>query len=186
MEYNKKITIIGLSGKLGSGKDTCAKIIQQDFAEYNFRIKHFASGVRAIYDVLFPFDKIPEEYTQEWKSKYNPLFDVTRRAILQGIGEGLRQHVHEDLWAKLLFYDTAKYGHNIIIPDVRYKNEVELIKKFGGYVFRVVRKQNPYPQTDHISNCDLDYEELPIIANTGNLETLRSQTALSVLRAIRK
>jgi len=186
MKFNKNPIFIGLSGKIGSGKDTVAKIIAEEFPEHNFHIKSFASGVRNIYNVLCPYDRIPEECTQDWKKNNNPMFAIARRSMLEGIGEGIRQHVHEDIWAWTLFYNNVRYGHNLIIPDVRYKNELTMIRKFDGHVFRVVRTNNPHPQTEHISNCDLDYEDLPIIANTDSLESLRANVVIALLPYLEK
>lgn len=62
---------------------------------------------------------------------------------------------------------------NWIVCDTRFPNELKAITSRGGICIRVVRPDNPYPQSNHISETALDGVELLTIINDGNLDQLR-------------
>lgn len=84
-------------------------------------------------------------------------------------------------------------GINIIlIPDTRYKNELELIKNYGGYYIEVIRlnpDETRYIAKDrdsnHASETELDdvKSDYKIYATSGNLELL-SKRAKAVMSLI--
>lgn len=101
-----------------------------------------------------------------------------------------RKKFGEDYWTKKLEEKIEQIkkqeGINIIlIPDVRFQNEYQLIKKYQGYFVKVVRLNEDgtrYIAKDrdkqHISEVDLDNVEsdYKIIAMSGDLETLANKS----------
>lgn len=62
------------------------------------------------------------------------------RRFLQNLGSGARATFGEDFWVDQLFAKINRMNSaRIVIPDVRYVNEVAAIKNAGGYVIRVNR-----------------------------------------------
>jgi len=62
---------------------------------------------------------------------------------------------------------------NWLVYDTRFPNELEAITSRGGICIRIVRPDNPHPQSNHISETALDGVELSTIINDGNLDQLR-------------
>ncbi len=125
------------------------------------------------------------------KMDFDDLQMMTVRSLLQKLGtNGVRDNVHMDTWGNALMVDykmkNVFIGHrmsddgaivqrmpNWLIPDTRFPNELEAITSRGGICIRIVRPDNPYPQSNHISETALDGVELMTIINDGNLEQLR-------------
>lgn len=135
---NKRI--IGLAGKKGHGKDTAAKVFHQLF-DNNTCILSFAHPLKVAVGSLFNLtEKMLEDRTfketplKEWDNK-------TPRQLLQWMGtDVLRNQFDKDIFLKnmeqkinghLDFYD------NIIISDVRFDNEAQMIQHLGGCVIQI-------------------------------------------------
>lgn len=143
-----------ISGKAGSGKDTCSEYIQQFLEEHNktFFVIHFADMVKMIAKQVFKWDGNKDE---------------NGRTLLQQIGDNDFRNIDKDYWAKrvkeiiYIYKDTFDYA---IIPDLRYKNELKLISDiFKSYSIRINRNfksKLTELQLLNPSECDLDKEEL--------------------------
>ena len=178
--------IIGISGKAGSGKDTAAKMLEvlyanpdisyEDFANRRYKnfadiqIVHFADTLKETAQVLFRISEW-ETNTQEGKKTTISWIGKTVRELLQGIGQGLRDAIDPNLWVKILFANTKDWT-NIIIADVRYPNELEAIKEYGGIRIRIDRKGAG--AGNHSSETALDdYKEWNFhIINNSSIEDL--------------
>jgi hypothetical protein len=62
---------------------------------------------------------------------------------------------------------------NWLITDCRFPNELEAITSRNGICIRIVRPDNPHPQSNHESETALDGVELLTIINDGSLDQLR-------------
>jgi hypothetical protein len=137
-----------------------------------------------------------KEVSQPWESRKTVNAGMSVRAMLQKLGtDAIRDGLHENAWVNALMVDykvddnilmfnprygppypknlgTGKYP-NWLIPDTRFPNELEAITSRGGICIRVVRPNNPYPKSDHISETALDGVELLTIINDGNLDQLK-------------
>jgi len=155
------MSIIGISGKIGSGKDLSGQIINYlstvdhpSFIEFRARhvyssqllgnpkyeYKKFADKIK---DTLCLWLGCTREQLENRKYKEASLGpewdDLTPRKILQLLGtEYGRKIIHPNIWVNSLFSDY-KENSNWIITDVRFPNEVEGIKNRGGKVFRIER-----------------------------------------------
>lgn len=158
--------IIAITGKYGAGKDTVAGMIAKFYPEYKFQIIGFADGVRTVYQVLTG-NKIPKEYTQEWKQEFNSMYRMTNRELLEHIGDGMRRIITDDVWIQQL-NSRIRDGRNYIITDLRYPNELGFIHQKGGIAFRVDRPDNPYLQSNAPQNNALDEHDLPTLINSGS------------------
>ena len=135
---NGDIKILGITGKMFSGKDTVAEFIH--FVFRNSKITSFAYPMKQMMIDYFGFTH-EDLYTVEGKNHYNEFWGMTNRDALQKIGtECFRNNFHVDTWLKTMevniFNDPTKL---IIIPDVRFPNEAELIHALNGVILKIVR-----------------------------------------------
>ena len=121
-----KKNLIGISGKMGAGKDTAGKIIQKLHPE--FELKSFAHKVKVVcsiltgfpvgnfYDPGFKDSTLPEEWNHRIRAntgnnKGNIIFDkpLTVREMLQKVGtDCLRDNLHKNVWVNALLSEYDK------------------------------------------------------------------------------
>jgi len=173
--------LIGISGKKRSGKDTFAKILQRSLYE-KYETKSFANNLKRICGII---TGLPEYYffDDNYKPYYLEDWGMSVRQMLQILGtESLRDNFDNDIWIKSLM-STYNDHSNWIITDVRFKGELDAIKRLGGIVVRIDASYEGYsiPDDQHQSEVDLDrsYSEFDhIILNDSDyigLETKAKQ-----------
>jgi len=188
--------LIGISGKMKSGKNTVAtminKITGNMFVEYAFgdKLKQVSSIITG--------DDISAYMTQESKSVFLPTWNMTRREILQKVGtECMRNNLDKNVWIKSMFANI-NIQDDILISDVRLLNEAQAVKERGGILIRVNRPTaisnnnkgfnkmlNFFKKKEHISETGLDnYDGFDyIIDNNGSLDELQTKI-VSILTTI--
>ena len=158
--------IIGLTGFIGSGKDTVANML----CELGATQESFASPVKDVCASVFGWDRdLVEGDTIEsrdfretpdifWTRKLG-IDNFTPRLALQLIGtEIMRDHFNSDIWISSLEYRLRKSSNDIIvISDARFQNEVNLIKSMGGKVLTGVRDELP------------EWNDIAVKANNGSV-----------------
>ena len=130
--------LIGLSGKLGSGKNYIAeKVIAPFFKDkYNILIIGFGDQVKN------------ELYARDLELTYDVLYDrktfTSRKKLQEYATEHGRDKYNKDMWIRGLDLQIQTFCNRspkeclIIICDVRFQNEAEYIKKLDGKLFRIV------------------------------------------------
>ena len=152
--------VIGLSGKIRSGKSRVAKIFKKVLEKEGktCEIKSFASPIYEIVSELYRTDV--EQVKKDKRdnlivlmnnSRYNgagsDFFASSYREILQKIGTTARDRADEDIWVNALFgYDNEKVKGDFtwtsdywIIDDVRFPNEAKRILGCNGKLIRINR-----------------------------------------------
>lgn len=136
--------LIGLIGPAGAGKTTLAKAL----AGYkDFTVVSFAGPLRRMVEA---FLKEAGEYhgpVHEQGAKQRQVQVAggkTVRELLQSLGtEWGRNIVASDVWLDIAaksITDKLTKGH-VVVDDIRFDNERELIKRLGGTLVRI------YPKT---------------------------------------
>lgn len=153
--------IIGFSGLAGSGKDTAADIIENISNEKIYRCSiagPLKEMVRAAYDLTE--DQV---YTSK-KDVLDEYWRCTPRDLLIEIGTLMRDR-DSDHWIKLLerLMKKAIESHDmIIITDVRYDNEAEFIRRMGGQIVGIKRKdwerKNDHASENGLTKYDIEIE----------------------------
>jgi hypothetical protein len=167
--------IIGLIGYANSGKDEIANILVR---EHGFERRAFADKIRDLLYNLNPqitlgYDtvttlKLMVDHGGWDKAKQNPKV----RELLQDLGLAARKTFNEDFWIKQAFKNMNTYT-NYVFTDVRFTNEVNIVRFYGGHLWRV-KRPDVGPINDHISELELeDYKVDQILINRGTLENLR-------------
>ena len=151
--------IIAISGLIGSGKDTVADYLVN---LHEFRRESFAGNLKNAMCEIFGWDRDMlegrskssrewREQVDEWWAKRLNMPHLTPRWILQHVGtDVIRGHFHDDMWLASLENKLRKTDDDIVISDVRFKNEVKMLKSLGAVCVQVVRGDRPVWYTEAI------------------------------------
>ena len=164
--------IIGLHGKMGSGKSIYSDMIRSILKDNDIKseVKSFAKPIYEVIGAIF------NAGTEEIKRNKNTLVRPrsfmglrTYRELLQTVGMDLRDAVHEDIWIDALFgKNNCKVLEDWtgglkwwIIDDLRFSNEFIKIRNCGGKLIKIQRetniKKNVHPDIlTNKSEVDLD------------------------------
>lgn len=164
--------IIGLAGYARAGKDEVAKILVKN---YGFKriafadpIREFVLRVNPILENGHRIGEVVKQFNWEIAKKQ----DESRR-LLQEVGLVAREMFGQDFWVNLAL-EEVQFHENVVISDVRFKNEMAAIRTFEGKTFRVLR-EGVGPVNGHISETEIDDAYFnAYISNNGTLEDLEA------------
>ena len=179
--------LIGLAGKAGAGKTTAAQIL---CGNLGFERLRFADPLKEMLFTLLEWLDVDDELQQrmiegDLKNAATPLlFGKSPREAMQTLGhEWGRSCIGENLWtacmrATIRFVRRADVADGtptlIVIDDVRFQNEVDLIRSMGGVVIEVKR-----PGLEPVNAHASETQELEGIEghlwNDGPIEILRER-----------
>jgi hypothetical protein len=147
--------IIGWAYKQLSGKSTACYYLEK---KYGFKEDSFAHSLKTgIGSHVFGLTH-EQLHDQKAKATVDLFWNMTPREILQRAGtEAMRNTFDKDIWIKTLQKRLQSDPKKMYaISDVRYKNEAEAIKSWGGKVIRIDRDYMDKPSSNHISETELD------------------------------
>jgi len=132
----KMFKVIGLVGKLQSGKSTAGSMILDYFLDKPSVKTSFANHLKAM---IYNAGLCNEEELWGTKTEFS-------RLMLQKIGtEIIRKQVDPNFWVKKMieevneWKESNKDGIVIVIDDVRFINEAAMIKMYNGILIRIER-----------------------------------------------
>ena len=127
------MTLIGLYGAPGAGKDTAAGRL---VITHGFRAISFA---KPLYEAVAAITGLTVLELQDRRNKETPIDWIGKspRELLQLLGtEFGRNMIHPDIWVRRAMRDA---GEKCVVTDVRFDNEAEAIREAGGFVFEITR-----------------------------------------------
>ena len=158
--------LVGFAGKARAGKSTAAECLAR---EYGFTTVALADPIKRVLREIFNFDEddLWGDHNRMSPDKRFPLANggfLTTRHCMQSLGTFWgRDACYPDIWIDYLIrtvikIETGDCGYNrvrglaerlaahgfrnstdVVVPDVRFKNEIDKIHKHGGFVFLIKR-----------------------------------------------
>ena len=180
--------VIGLSGHAGTGKDYIGTNYLKPLGFHQFSLAwHFKIGLVgkgiATYEEVFT-TKPPH----------------VRKALQEEGTEKGRMVFGDDIWCNTVYswfrlLDESWGINKFYIPDVRFPNEVDFIKKMNGHVFRIVAPEREAKSglteaaRQHISETALDHynhEDFDGIINNDPFKGPGNGTLMDILYGLLK
>ena len=152
--------IVGFSGKARAGKDTCADYL---VSKYGFRKVSLADPLKQIAIKYFGLTHDEVYVTKE----------PHVRRILQGLGMAMRGEINENVWINKLMR-SFNSEENVVVPDIRMSNEVDMLIRCKGAVVRIERDVSiGGDEKDHATEKELDDYLFPqYVHNDGTIDDL--------------
>lgn len=182
--------LIGISGKIGTGKSKLANLLMERFP--GAERMSFAGALKRETSKVFGFPTawcytgkdIPLDFSRPSpdassasysppgaKSVSHPSGRLTLRLegfwtvreLMQFWGTDICRTHDPDYWVKRMesaTEDARTYGRSVIIDDVRFPNELDMVRRLGGLTVRLDPYEGwrPGPYADHPSETALDDE----------------------------
>lgn len=182
-----KARLIGLySPAPASGKTTVAGYL----AGHGFRIMPFAESLKRMASVFLTelglTDSMIEHHLFHAKESRIEAFglNITARHICQTLGtEWGRACIHPDVWLycwQRKAQQNLDRGIDVVVDDLRFLNEAELIRRLGGEMW-CVERPSALRTTTHASEGGLDdFDFDHRLVNDGSLLELYTQVKTRV------
>ena len=186
MSYAGPMPLIGIAGKKRSGKDTVAKALEP----FGYQRVGFADELKKMALEINPVIAAEEDASNwppspiavrlgdmvaalGWEDAKDDTPEV--RKFLQELGTSVRDR-DRSFWVRAAFMrvnPALADGYGVVVPDVRFPNEVDAIRRAGGAVVLVVRPGRPDDGDRHVSETALDGIAFDhTVFNDADLDTL--------------
>lgn len=160
-----KMRLIGIAGKARSGKDTAANYLLEKLGD-DWSSASFADPMKAMLGV------IGVNCSDAAKDLPKNQYGVSTRHMLQTLGtEWGRDGIGSDFWIDV--FEMYNAGQCVIVPDVRFENEAELIREHGVLIH--VQGRGGI-SGNHVSEKSLPVKDGDIVIdNNGSLSEFYSK-----------
>lgn len=161
--------ILGFSGKKQSGKTTAVKCVRNHFLEdgndSGVVVCGFFDAAKEWFRMGVGLPAHIDMDSQETKDIMLPS-GLTVREGLQKFGTDYCRSICLDWWVNVWIVRIRRYAPNVLIlvPDVRFPNELTAIQEMGGHVIRLLRA--PFDDR-HESETALDEIEAASLVQLG-------------------
>ena len=140
-------SLLGISGRKGSGKSTAAQVL----LDAGWKRVKFADPLKNMLRVIGLDDRHLEGDLKEVPCDL--LGGKTPRWAMQSLGtEWGRKCIFPDFWMSLARREIALVmgqGYSVVVDDVRFDNEADMLRELGGSILQI--KRGPAPEVTHES-----------------------------------
>ena len=138
--------IIGIGRRKGVGKDTLASYLKPHFP--GARVVGIADKVKAIAHDLYGWAGLKDgayyETNYSERAVVLPQLGKSARQIWIELGTSVGRELWHDTWIRQLLYEYRD-ADTLIIKDVRFQNEIDVIRNLGGFLIEVENLRIPAP-----------------------------------------
>ena len=178
MLHNSSFKLVGVVGKLNAGKDIVATALEAR----GYDRRAFADPLKLLVHELFG---IPREVL--WGPSENRTGEV--RQMLQELGTEYARKFRPNVWVdkmgEAIGMSCRNASAGVVVPDVRFINEGEMLRNKGAILIRVVRPASGDHETARVNTHSSETESGKIpegwiihtIYNDGTLSELHSKVA---------
>lgn len=183
--------IIGLMGYARSGKDTLADAFIEAYPALGFRKVALADKLRdAAYDlnpVVDGTSRLSDVIdTYGWDGYKDSRWADPVREYLQDLGLAVRTHCGESTWLlAALSHDAVPDDDNVIVTDVRFKNEAAYIRYARDGLLVSVDRPGTGPANDHVSENQAPlYPDIRICNEADSADTWAARGPVELVAGI--
>lgn len=176
-----KPKLIGITGRKFNGKDTLGNML---ISKYDYKRFAFADPLKEGCKHIFGLTD--EQLYGDLKETNDDFWQTTPRTILQFVGTELFReqlstimpHLGKNIWVeatkrKIMKEWQENNNQCIVVTDVRFENEVNMIKQMGGIVIRIVRDSMNDTVDVHASEIAIQFLDVTSeISNNSSIEDL--------------
>ena len=128
--------IIGIAGPAQSGKSTLSNEFRRliEFRGGEFHEKPFAGPLKAM------LAAVGVDISEAGKNVLDTRFLATPRILMQTLGTEWGRNLSPGCWLNVWRSQLPANGL-VLVPDVRFENEVDVIRSMGGRIIHVIRRQ---------------------------------------------
>ena len=161
--------LIGFAGLQGSGKDSCGDVL----ANKGYVKCAFASPVKLFSKQLF--DLSDDQLWGDSKNVVDDRYGLSPRQLMQKFGtDFVRDMICKSFWVDKFAEWYKDNQYDVVVCDVRFPDEAEIIQDLGGKVFMVKRptmKRRDMHVSENIESLTVD----GLIVNDGTLMDLTTK-----------
>ncbi len=185
---HRKPMLIGLAGRISSGKDTVGGFIKQYLSRYGISVTtlvSFAEPLKKICQEVYAFtnEQMTDRTLKEMGDIRYPRGDrsfLTPREAMQLLGTEWGRRCYPNTWSHLGMRRASALlasGNHVVFTDCRFVGEATAIRDAGGEVWRIHRKIADEVVATHTSETEMDTPTFTklvsrVVNNDGTLEQL--------------
>lgn len=157
--------LIGIAGPARAGKDTLASYLLDNLSD-DWSRSSFADPLKAMLSV------IGVDISDDKKAVIDERYGRSPRYMMQTLGtEWARNTINKNMWVRA--FARLNAGKCVIVPDVRFENEAELVREHGVLIHLVGRGGI---EGNHVSENAIAFKPGDIVIdNSRDLAWLHSQ-----------
>lgn len=178
--------VLGFLGRAGSGKDTAADMLSRMISGKQVRLS-FAQPLKDALTTLFMMDKTAFTDREKKETPMEEYYGKSPRELAQWLGTDIfRNQFDKEFWTSrlrksLVQLESEGNTHYVLVTDVRFLNEAEMLLDYGAKLVYVdsSKRQTPVKQA-HESEMEIDFilaklkGNIAVLDNNGTLQELEN------------
>lgn len=159
---------IGLLGRSRTGKDTAANILSNVLG---YPIIRLAAPIKDACHALFD---LPHDCMEHGgKEMVDVRYGKTPRELMVWLTASMQRDFPREFFFTRLVTSIPPDARGIIVPDVRYRHDVDMIRNRGGMIIKIARADAPVRHAHEDGVDALTGDE--VLENNGTMEAFEKR-----------
>lgn len=185
--------LIGIGGKLASGKDTVADYLVAEYGFIKMGMSEPLNDALLALNPLIPTNLMGADMFERYQTVHARLgYTAAKenpevRRLLQALGTEVgRDMIDPEVWTKIAAHKIREQlaeGHSVILTGIRFENERDMITRVGGSLVWVDRPDLTTSEgaEQHASENTLGAKDFTLtIENSGTIQHLETKAGLLI------